>query len=54
MKNITPFDQAKFQQEYDKIKTSLITQKKQTIVQDWIAELKDKAVIVDNRDKLFR
>ncbi len=54
MRNIAPFDQAKFQAEYDKLKTGLVTQKKQTIVQDWITDLKDKAVIVDNREKLFR
>ncbi|MEO8514397.1 MAG: peptidylprolyl isomerase [Ignavibacteria bacterium] len=54
MRNITPFDQAKFQADYEKIKTGLIAQKKQTIVQDWLADLKEKAVIVDNRDKLFR
>jgi parvulin-like peptidyl-prolyl isomerase len=54
MKNISPFDQAKFQAEFDKIKEALTAQKKQTIVQDWLTDLKDKAVIVDNRDKLFR
>ncbi len=54
MRNITTFDQAKFQTEYDQIKTSLVSQKKQTIVQDWLADLKEKAVIVDNRDLLFR
>lgn len=54
MRNIDAFDQGKFQAEYDKIKTALVNQKKQTIVQDWLTDLKDKAVIVDNRDKLFR
>jgi len=54
MRNIAAFDQGKFQAEYDKIKTALVNQKKQTIVQDWLTDLKDKAVIVDNRDKLFR
>ena len=54
MRNIAAFDQGKFQAEYEKIKTGLVAQKKQTIVQDWLTDLKDKAVIVDNRDKLFR
>ncbi len=54
MKNITPFDQEKFKAQIEAIRTSLIAQKKQTIVQEWITELKDKAVIVDNRDKYFR
>jgi len=54
MKNITAFDQAKFQAEFNTLRESLVTQKKQTIVQDWIADLKEKAEIVDNRDKLYR
>ena len=54
MKNITQFDKAKFDQEYQSIQTALTTQKKQSIVQDWLTSLKDKAVIVDNRDKFFR
>lgn len=54
MKSITPFDQAKFQQEFETIRNGIITQKKQTIVQDWITELKESAEIVDNRDIFFR
>jgi len=54
MRNITPFDQAKFQQEFETLKNALLNQKKQTITQQWLAELKDKATIVDNRDKFFR
>jgi parvulin-like peptidyl-prolyl isomerase len=54
MRNITPFDQAKFQQEFETLKNTLLNQKKQTITQQWLAELKDKATIVDNRDKFFR
>jgi peptidyl-prolyl cis-trans isomerase D len=54
MKNITPFDEEKYKAAADGIRTSLISQKKQSIVQDWIAELKDAADIVDNRDKFYR
>lgn len=54
MKSISKFDQARFQQDYDNIRNAMITQKKQTIVQDWITELKEKAEIVDNRDIFFR
>ncbi len=54
MRNILPVDQTKFQAEYQNIKTQLLNNKKQTIVQDWLADLKEKAVIVDNRDKMFR
>ncbi len=54
MKSISVFDQAKFQQDYDNIRNGMIAQKKQTIVQDWITDLKEKAEIVDNRDTFFR
>ncbi|MGH2575493.1 MAG: peptidylprolyl isomerase [Ignavibacteria bacterium] len=54
MKSIIPFDQEKYKAEGEKIKTSLIAQKKQSIVQDWITELKEKSDIVDNRDKFYR
>lgn len=53
IKNITPFDQDKFKTQSDIIRQQLTMQKKQTIVQDWLADLKDRAVIVDNRDKYF-
>jgi parvulin-like peptidyl-prolyl isomerase len=54
MRSITPFDQNKFMAQSETIKTTLINAKKQSIVQDWIAALKEKASIVDNRDKFFR
>lgn len=54
MKNITPFDQAKYTAASEQIKQTLLQTKKQTILQDWITELKDKAEIVDNRDKYFK
>ncbi len=54
MKNITPFDQNSFTAKSESIRTALLTQKKQTIVQDWITNLKDRAVIVDNRERFFR
>lgn len=54
MKSITGFDQAKYQQDYNTIRTGLISQKKQSIVQEWIALMKTNANIVDNRDKFIR
>lgn len=54
MRNITTFDQGKFTQESDKIRTDLLTEKKQSAFQNWLADLKEKAVIVDNRDKFGR
>lgn len=54
MKHITPFDQTKFIAESDIIRTSMLTQKKQSLVQEWISELKEKAEIIDNRDLYYR
>lgn len=54
MKSITPFDQNTYQQEFPRISNELIAQKKQIITQEWIGDLKDKANIVDNRDKFYR
>ena len=54
MRNITAFDPNVFQQQFETMRTAIINQKKQTIVQDWLTDMKEKAVIVDNRDKMFR
>jgi len=54
IKSITAFDQAKFGQESDKIRIDLLNSKKQSAFQNWLSDLKDKAVIVDNRDKFGR
>ncbi len=54
MRNISAFDQNAFQQQFETMRTAIINQKKQSIVQDWLTEMKEKAVIVDNRDKMFR
>jgi len=51
LKSITPFDQAKYNQDSDKIRTDLLSQKKQTFFQEWLGDLKEKSVIIDNRDK---
>jgi peptidyl-prolyl cis-trans isomerase D len=54
MLHITPFDQQKYDSEKDSIRTSMIDAKKQSITSQWISDLKDRANIVDNRDKYFR
>lgn len=54
MRNISPFDQNIYQIQFETIKSALVNQKKQTIVQEWLADLKEKAVIVDNRDMMYR
>jgi peptidyl-prolyl cis-trans isomerase D len=54
MLHVTPFDSTKFKAQFDSIRNSLLEQKKQDILQEWISDLRDKAKIVDNRDKYFR
>lgn len=54
MLHITPFDKKKYDSEKDSIRTSMINTKKQSITSQWISDLKDRANIVDNRDKYFR
>ncbi len=51
---MTPLDQNKYNTESEKIRTELVKAKKQSIAQDWLTELKEKAKIIDNRDMYFR
>jgi peptidyl-prolyl cis-trans isomerase D len=54
MKNITPFDKRKYESQRDSIRLTMTQTKKQSITSQWISDLKDRAVIVDNRDKYFK
>jgi len=54
MRNLTPFDFEKYKAAADQIRANLTAQKKQSIVQEWISQLKEQADIVDNRDRYFR
>jgi len=54
MLNVTPFDQQKFNTDKNLIRTGLIETKKQEITTQWISDLKERAKIIDNRDKFFR
>ncbi|MGA2667814.1 MAG: peptidylprolyl isomerase [Ignavibacteria bacterium] len=54
MKSITPFDEKNYQSQRNVIMNSLIQERKQTISQEWLNALRDKADILDNRDKYFR
>ena len=51
MRNISAFDQAKYAQENTKIHQELLAAKKQAAFQDWLNDLKEKSLIIDNRDK---
>lgn len=54
MLNVTPFDQQKFNTDKNLIRAGLIESKKQEITTQWISDLKERAKIIDNRDKFFR
>jgi peptidyl-prolyl cis-trans isomerase D len=54
MRNIMQFDNEKYKTQADNIRSQLLMQKKQNITQQWLASLKEHAVIVDNRDKFFK
>lgn len=54
MLQVTPFDVNKFNSEKNAIRESMIASKKQAITGQWVSDLKDRAKIVDNRDKFFR
>jgi parvulin-like peptidyl-prolyl isomerase len=54
MLSITPFDVNKFNAEKNGIRESMIATKKQAITSQWVSDLKERAKIVDNRDKFFK
>jgi peptidyl-prolyl cis-trans isomerase D len=53
MMNSTPFDQSDYDLKSPDIRRQLITEKQQSLIQEWIAELQNKADIEDNRDMYF-
>lgn len=53
MINTTPFDQADYDLKSSDIRKQLIAEKQQTLIQEWIAELQNRAEIEDNRDMYF-
>jgi parvulin-like peptidyl-prolyl isomerase len=54
MKNVTPLDESRFNSQSEKLMNDMLTQKKQEALQQWVQDLKDKASIIDNRDKYYR
>jgi peptidyl-prolyl cis-trans isomerase D len=54
MKSITPFDKQKYESQRDSLRTTMTESKKHEITSQWITDLKERAVIVDNRDKYFK
>ena len=54
MKTVTPFDEAVYNTKSESLRQSLLSSKKQEVLQQWIQDLKEKANIVDNRDRYYR
>jgi peptidyl-prolyl cis-trans isomerase D len=50
----TAFDSAAFASQKDMLISRLTQEKRQQVMTDWLARLKEKADIVDNRDLFFR
>lgn len=49
----TPFDSSAFEIQRNSIRDNLIRQKQSSVLSEWIAQLKKKAKIVDNRKQFF-
>ncbi|MDE3056798.1 MAG: peptidylprolyl isomerase [Bacteroidota bacterium] len=50
----TPFDSTSFNMQRGVLETQILQGKKQRVVNEWLASLKDKATIEDNRDQFYR
>ncbi|NUN70308.1 MAG: peptidylprolyl isomerase [Bacteroidetes bacterium] len=52
--NRTPFDSASYNVMKNMLATQLITEKRQRVLTQWLAKLKETADIEDNRDQFYR
>jgi peptidyl-prolyl cis-trans isomerase D len=50
----TEFDTARYNVERESLRTQILQEKRQREMTDWQTSLREKATIVDNRDKYFR
>jgi len=50
----TPFDTASYNAKKSVLESQILQERKQTILADWLAKLKENASIEDNRDTFFR
>ena len=50
----TEFDTAKYNAGRESLRTQMLQEKRQRVFTDWQTALREKATIVDNRDKYFR
>ncbi len=53
LNSITPFNNDEFLKDAPQIRTTLLGQKKQSVVQDWLTKIQNDADITDNRDKFY-
>ena len=53
LKSIPPFNQQDYMSKGSEIRNQLMQTKQQAVIQEWLANLLNKADIVDNRDRFF-
>ncbi|MBL7127600.1 MAG: SurA N-terminal domain-containing protein [Ignavibacteria bacterium] len=53
LKSITPFNQQDYMSKGAEIRNQLMQTKQQAVIQEWLANLQNKADIIDNRDRFF-
>lgn len=53
LNNVTPFNNEDYMKSYNEIRNSLLMQKKQAVVQEWLQKMQNDATIIDNRDRFF-
>jgi parvulin-like peptidyl-prolyl isomerase len=53
LNTVTPFNQEDYLKAYNDIRNSLLMQKKQSVVQEWLQKMQNEADIIDNRDRFF-
>lgn len=51
--SVTPFNNEDYLKSYNEIRNTLLNQKKQSVVQDWLQKMQNEADIIDNRDRFF-
>ena len=50
---ITPFNEQDFQMKEPELRNQLMQTKQQAVIQEWLTNLKERAEIIDNRDRFY-
>jgi parvulin-like peptidyl-prolyl isomerase len=50
----TPFDTTRYASEHNTLRDQILQEKKSRFMNEWMTALRDKADIVDNRQKFYR